>query len=97
MTQIDQGNTITGYGEGKHISLSVKNKDFNEDDVQDHSLHQHPHEGHQEEVVEEDSYDLAVDGDMVTCCLINTSHKDELSYPEADAEVDVDVVTHVVE
>ena len=47
--------------------------------------------------MEEDSYDLAVDGDMVACCLINTSHKDELGYPEADAEVDVNVVTQVVE
>ena len=65
--------------------------------IQDHTLHQHPHKGHQEEVVEEDSYGLAVDGDMVTCCLSNTSHKDELSYPEVDAEVDVDVVTHRVE
>ena len=47
--------------------------------------------------MEEDSYDLAVDGDMVTCCLINTSHKNDLSYPEVDAEVDMDVGTHIAE
>jgi hypothetical protein len=70
---------------------------MNKNQIQDHSLHQHPHEGHQEEVVEEDRYHLAMDGDMVTTRLINTSHKYELSYPKVDAQVDVDVGTHVMQ
>ena len=45
--------------------------------------------------MKEDSYDLAVDGHMVTCRLIDTSYKDDLSYTEVDAEVDVNEVTHV--
>ena len=68
----------------------------NKNNVQDHTLHQHPPEGDQEEVVEEDSYDLTVDGNMVAGWLIHTSHKYELSYPEIDAEVNVDVGAHVV-
>ena len=49
--------------------------------------------------MEEDSYDLAVDGDSLTCGVrtIHTNHKDELGYPEADAEVDVDYVTHITQ
>ena len=71
-----------------------KNED--QSHVQDHALHQHPHEGHKEEVVEEDSYDLAVDGDWVID-FIHTYYKDELSYPQADTEVDVNEITHVVQ
>ena len=49
--------------------------------------------------MEEDSYDLAVDWDSVTCRVrtIYTNHKDELSYPEADAEVDVDKASYVTQ
>ena len=70
-------------------------KDSNKNQVQDHPLHQHPHEGHQEEVVEEDSDNLAINRDMVISQLINTSHECELSYPEADTQVDMNVVAHV--
>ena len=67
--QVEEGDAIAGYGEGQHIRFGFRagNEDIDKNDVQDHSLHQHPHEGHQEEVVEEDSYDLAVDGDVVAC------------------------------
>ncbi len=47
--------------------------------------------------MEEDSYDLTMDGDNTTTCRsINTGYKDELSYSKADTEVDVNEVTHVV-
>ncbi len=47
--------------------------------------------------MEEDSYGLTMDGDYTTTCRsINTGYKDELSYSKADAEVDVNEVTHVV-
>ena len=74
-----------------------KNED--QSHVQDHALHQHPHEGHKEEVVEEDSYDLAVDGDWVIFVpnTSHTNHKDELSYPKTDAEVDVNEIPHAVQ
>ncbi len=46
--------------------------------------------------MEEDSYGLTVDRDCTTACRsIDTSYKDELSYSKADAEVDVNEVTHV--
>ncbi len=46
--------------------------------------------------MEEDSYGLTMNGDCTTTCRsINTSYKDELSYSKADAEVDVNEVTHV--
>ena len=49
--------------------------------------------------MEEDSYDLAVDWDSVTCRvrMSHTNHKDELSYSEADAEVDVDKASYVTQ
>ena len=49
--------------------------------------------------MEEDSYDLAVDWDSVTCRvrMSHTGHKDELSYPETDAEVDVDKASYVMQ
>ena len=49
--------------------------------------------------MEEDSYDLAMDWDSLTCRVrtSHTNHKDELSYPEADAEVDVDKTSYVTQ
>ena len=44
--------------------------------------------------MEEDSHSLTVGGDTVSARgLINSSHKDDLGYPKADAQVDVDEVT----
>ena len=39
--------------------------------------------------MEEDSNDLAVDGDSVFTCLVHSSHKYNLSYGQADAEIDM--------
>ncbi len=45
--------------------------------------------------MEEDSYDLTMDGDYTTTCRsIYTGYKDELSYSKTDAKVDVNEVTH---
>ena len=46
-------------------------------EVQEHALHEHPHEGDQKEVVKENSYDLAVDGYGVTTaiCPVHSSDK----------------------
>ena len=38
--------TIAEEREANHISSVVCNKDSDEGHVQDHTLHQHPHEGH---------------------------------------------------
>ena len=40
--------------------------------------------------MEEDSNDLAVDGDRVFTCLVHSSHKYNLSYGQVDAEIDMD-------
>ena len=47
--------------------------------------------------MEEDSNSLAVSGDIIICScgVVHTNYKDYLRYREADAEVDVDEVTHV--
>ena len=64
--QVQQREAITGEGECYQVSLGVGDKHFDENHIQDDPFHQHPHEGHQEEVVDEDSHNLAVDGDRVT-------------------------------
>ena len=40
--------------------------------------------------MEEDSYDLAVDGDRDFTSLVHSSHKYNLSYSQVDAEIDMD-------
>ena len=45
--------------------------------------------------MKQDRDDLAVDGDVITLRLTNSSHKDDLSYSSVDAEVDVNVGSHV--
>ena len=34
---------------------------------------------------------------LITSCVVHTHYKDELSYAEVNAEVDVDVVTHIMQ
>ena len=63
--QVQQREAITDEGECYQVSFGVGDKHFDENHIQDDPLHQHPHEGHQEEVVEENSHNLAVDGDRV--------------------------------
>ncbi len=62
-TQVEQWSTIAGHSEGQHVQLLALDKDLDQHHIEDHPFHQHPHEGDQEEVVEEDSHSLAVDGD----------------------------------
>ena len=47
--------------------------------------------------MEEDSYDLAVDRDVITQGVkpIGSNQKDNLGYRKVDAEVDVDEATHI--
>ena len=47
--------TIAGDGEGCNVSSMMCNKDPDQCDIEDHALHQHPHEGDQEPVVEKNS------------------------------------------
>ena len=72
-------------------------KDSHKSHIEDHTLHQHPHEGDQEEVVEENSYDLAVDRDKNFACLVHSGHKYNLSYGQVEAEIHVNVVPHAVQ
>ena len=46
-------------------------------EVKEHAFHEHPHEGDQEEIVKENSYDLAVDGYGITtsACLVDSNDK----------------------
>lgn len=38
--------------EGSYVALVVRDKDFDEGNIENHSLHQLPHEGHQKQVHE---------------------------------------------
>ena len=62
-------------------------KDTNEYHIENDPFHQHPHEGDQEEVVYENSSDLAVDGDHITFRVgsVCAGHKDEMAYAQIDA------------
>ena len=53
------GLTIAGKGEGDEVSVLVLDEDPDQSHVEHHPLHQHPHEGHQEEVVQQDGCYLA--------------------------------------
>ena len=53
------GLTIAGKGEGDEVSVLVLDEDSDQSHVEHHPLHQHPHEGHQEEVVQQDGHYLA--------------------------------------
>jgi hypothetical protein len=47
--------TVTSDGEGSNVSAMKFDKDPDQCDIEDHALHQHPHEGDQEPVVEKNS------------------------------------------
>ena len=47
--------TVTGNGEGCGVSSVMLGEDPDQCDIEDHTLHQHPHEGDQEPVVEKNS------------------------------------------
>ena len=47
--------------------------------------------------MEEDSNDLAVDGDRVITCLSYSSHKYNLSYGQVYAEIHMDITSHTVQ
>ena len=51
--------TIAGKGEGNEVSVLVLDEDPDQSHVEHHPLRQHPHEGHQEEVVQQDGHCLA--------------------------------------
>ena len=53
------GLTIAGEGEGNEVSVLELDKHPDQSHVEYHPLHQHPHEGRQEEVVQQDSHCLA--------------------------------------
>ena len=53
------GLTIAGEGEGNEVSALELDEHPDQCHVEYHPLHQHPHEGHQEEVVQQDSHCLA--------------------------------------
>ncbi len=89
--------TIADNGEVKNVfPFMFFYEDFDKDQIQDHALHEHPHEGHQEQVVHEN------------CCCLTTrihhtlssvrghpNHKGQLCQNQTHTQVDVDVVTHV--
>ncbi len=50
---IDKELTITENCEADNVFFLIFDKDFDEDQIQNHPLHEHPHEGHQEQVVHE--------------------------------------------
>jgi hypothetical protein len=47
--------TIAGNSEGCNVSAMKFDEDPDQYDIEDHALHQHPHEGDQEPVVEKNS------------------------------------------
>ena len=62
--------------------------------IEDDPLHQHPHEGDKEEVVEKDSYDLTVERWTRGISSVYTSHKYELGNAQTDAQIYMDTVPH---
>ena len=51
--------TITDDCESDDVVLRLSDKHLDEGHVENHTLHQHPHEGHQERVVQYNSNSLA--------------------------------------
>ena len=47
--------TIAGYCEGSNVAFRMCDKHFDQCHIQDHTLHQHPHEHNQPHVVEQHS------------------------------------------
>ena len=75
----------------------VDHKDTHKCHIEDDPLHQHPHEGDKEEVVDEDSYYLTMDRWTIRACFVYASEKDELSNGQIDTQVYVDKGPHVTE
>lgn len=77
-SNIEKWKTITKYCEGYHISFVFRKKYFNQSQIQEDSLHQHPHEGNQVDVVEENGNNLTVDRNMTICIprFVYPSNKD---------------------
>ena len=75
----------------------MDHKDTHKCHIEDDPLHQHPHEGDKEEVVEKDSYDLAVDRWISCACLVYASNKNELGYPQSDAQIHMDIAPHAIQ
>ena len=55
MQVLHASHTIAGDGEGCNVSNMMRNKDPDQFNIEYHALHQHPHEGDQEPVVEKNS------------------------------------------
>ena len=64
-SDIQQWQAIADNSEGQDVIFGVCDEDLHQNKVHDHSFHQHPHEGDQEEIVKEHSNGLAVDGHMI--------------------------------
>ena len=62
--------------------LLADHKDTHEYHIENDPFHQHPHKGYQEEVVQQDSNNLAVDRSHITVRVssVYAGHKDELGY-----------------
>ena len=75
--------------------LCVDHKNTHKCNIEDNPLHQHPHEGDKEEVVDEYSNDLTMDRWTIRVCFVYASKKDELGNGQIDAQVHVDITPHV--
>ena len=84
-SQVEKGEAIAYQSEGQHIALCVVNKDTHKTQVEDHSLHQHPHETDKERIVDHYCNNLAMNGWTSRACFVYASYKDELSYAQGYA------------
>ena len=48
--------TVAGHSEGNDVTQVVLHKDPHQRNIQDHTLHQHPHEADQECIVQQHCY-----------------------------------------
>ena len=64
--------------------------------IEDDPLHQHPHEGDKEKIVDEYSNNLTMDWWTIRVCFVYASKKDELSNGQIDTQVHMDIISHVM-
>ena len=93
--------TIAGYGEQSSIHFVSLVKDSDQRNVEDHTLHQHPHERDQKPVVEKNSHKSASNRNSTHLSplphiRLDSSHEYDLSNAQCDTELDMDVVSHLV-
>ena len=86
--------TIAGEGEGSDVSEGVLDEGTQQLHIQDHTLHQDPHEAGQEEVVQQDGHNPAARRHTPLPHRRHPGNKHQLRDGEAHTQVDMDVAPH---